>query len=73
MRVDIITSITVVIVKFKPSDFQKYGRSYKTSNRSKVLYINTHPHQTRVSSTIFFFFYQKEKVGVLEFKREKLT
>ena len=72
MRVDIITSITVVIVKFKPSDFHKYERSYKKSNRSKVHYINTHPHQTRVSSTIFYF-YQKEKVGVFEFKREKLT
>ena len=54
MRVDIIISIAVVIVKFKPLDFHKYGRSYKTSNRSKAHYINTHPHQTRVSSTIFF-------------------
>ena len=64
MRVDIIISIAVVIVKFKPSDLHKYGRSYKTSNHSKAHYINTHPHQTRLSSIIFF--YQKEKVGVLE-------
>ena len=67
MRVDIITSITVVIVKFKPSDFHKYERSYKKSNRSKVHYINTHPHQMRVSSTIFFFT-KKKKLEFLSLK-----
>ena len=67
MRVDIITSIAVVIVKFKPSDFHKYERSYKKSNRSKVHYINTHPHQTRVSSTIFFFT-KKKKLEFLSLK-----
>ena len=70
MRVDIKTSMTVVIVEFNPLDLHKYGRGYKTRNRSNAHYISTHPHQTRVSSTIFI---EKKKVGVLEFKREKLT
>ena len=52
MRVDIITSIAIVIVKFNPSDLHKYGRSYKTRNRSNAHYINIHPYQMKVSSTI---------------------
>ena len=65
MRVDIITSIAVVIVKFKPSDIHKYGRSYKTSNHSKAHYINTLPHQTKVSSTILP---KKKKLEFLSLK-----
>ena len=65
MRVDIIISIAVVIVKFKPSDLHKYGRSYKTSNHSKAHYINTHPHQTKASSTIFT---KKKKLEFLNLK-----
>ena len=65
MRVDIITFIPVVIVKFKPLNFYKYGRRYKTSNRSKAHYINTHPHQTKASSTIFT---KKKKLEFLNLK-----
>ena len=65
MRVDIITSIAVVIVKFKPLDFYKYGRSYKISNHSKAHYINTHPHQMKVSSTILP---KKKKLEFLSLK-----
>ena len=65
MTVDIITSMTVVIVEFNPSGLHKYGRSYKTRNRFNAHYINTHPHQTRVSSTIFI---EKKKLEFLSLK-----
>ena len=66
MRVDIITSIMVVIVKFKLSDFHKCGRNYKTCNRSKAHYINTHSSSSNESK--FHYFTEKKKLEFLSLK-----
>ena len=58
--------MTVVIVKFNPSDLHKYGRSYKTRNRSNAHYKKTHPHQTKVSSTILT---ERKKLEFLSLKK----
>ena len=42
--------MAVVEVNSEPSNLLKYWGSYKTSNHSKVHYINTHPHQIEASS-----------------------
>ena len=70
MRVDIITSIAVVIVKFNPSNLHKIWEKLQDK---KSLQCTLYRHSSSSNESKFHYFTKKEKVGVFEFKREKLT